>query len=656
MEIDKFKERIFNSSDSLIVEFDNEVFDEEFCLKHYIINKVIVFKNCYFSKNILFQYTSFMYSLTFKSCNFKGEIIFGDEDRNETLAIVEKDIHFNDCAFYNKVCFDGLICKGSLYFKKCKFLFKTTQKSSNILTYGLSISSSHINNSLNFEHSIFRGGLNLNACNIGIGLCLNHVKFVNRESSINCVASNLGIACEFNGGYYNCSVIDFDCAKISSHLNFSPKELFQIDKTELIKTTTNTKRIKRKFSHNGVLLGKNIKIDFTEKIDQNDNKYITLLSKNGYYILFDCEEYYNVFEGVYFDDISKFDISYSKIGNKIGFYNVRLKSSFIDFSNIDCRDFKLADSLIESTDIIDFRHSKLGWIFDSSNSVLKTQSLTFNGLNCSGGIFLRNTQLELIEKAENNSGYPDIDLSFCTIGKNIHFNKFSIIGNAVIMMESARINDSLIIEEISSDKDFVYIYLCDTQTYKFVINEFKNIVFNFEGFRFSIYHENNARWDKLVKRQVSDSFVEDIYIQFEKYFISKGDILQSQKAYYKGRCANRKTIKPRLGIRYITDAFLKYSVGYGVKNYLLLFHILIIIACGAYILFKFSSNVSMLECFLQSTIYFIPISGFKDIIIGSHITPNGVFNAYFIFHKIIGFILIPFYFASLTGFVKKRMV
>jgi hypothetical protein len=653
----EIKEKILDDANSLIIEIKDKIILEDFDLKHYTIDKVIVFTNCQFERDVLFQYSILKHTIKFKRCKFKGQVIWGDEYRSETVSLCEKDIYFEESIFLDKVCLDGIVCKGSLFFKKCRFLFKTFQTNSNEVFYGLSISSSQIYNSINFEHSVFQGGLNLNACRLGIGLCLNHVKFLNKNSSINFVAANLGVACEINGGYYKCNNIEIENIYVSSHLKFLPKEIFQWDKNDFLIQSIDKKTIKNKFIQHGIKLNNSFILDKNEKIDDFQNKYLTIKSNTGYYILIDCDTYFNVLEGVYFENISRLNLSYSKVGVNIGFNFVVVKSGFIDLSNINCREIKITNSELESNDIIDFRHTNLSWILDLNNSYFRTQSLTFNGLTCQGGAFFRDIYIELLDKAECNLEYPDIDLSFCLFGKNLQFYKFKATNNTWIRLEASKIGDSLVLNDINSSKDFLYIYLQETKVNKLEINNLKNTFFDFNGFKFNSFSSNDEHWDIFVQRQLPDSFTINVYNQMEKYFTSITDIEEANKVYYKGRCAYREVTKKKWGaIKYLSDTFLKYSLHYGTKNEnKLLVAILIFIVLGALIInYYVSDNTTFFACLQQSLVAFFPFGGLRDISINYSIKPDNYFNGYFIIHRVIGFILIPVVIASLTGFIKKK--
>ncbi len=654
--------KILDNNSVLELEIKDKVISEDLCLKHHTIDKVIIFNNCLFEKDILFQYATFKHTIRFNKCKFKGQVIWGDESKYETVSLSEKDIYFNESIFWNKVFLDGIICKGSIYFNRCRFLLKPTQTSFGVQKFGLSLSSSNISSSLNFEHCILLGGLNLNACKLGIGLCLSHVKFLNKESSIDFIAANFGIALEILGCYFKCNIIDLDGICIGTCCHFWPKEIFQWDKNDFLKTSDNKKQIRSKFAQHGIELDKHIFIDKNERIDDNNNKYIVLQSPSCYYILIDCDTYYNVLEGIYFDNVSNLNLSYSNIGIHIGFISVIIKGSFVDLSNITCREFKCSNSTFESNSTIDFRHTKIGWIFDSSNSYFKAQLLTFNGLTCSGGAFFRNTQVELIDKTEENSEDSAIDFSFCNFGKNLQFNNLICINSTFIKIDSSKIGDSLVIESISSNKDFIYMYMCNTQVHEFLIKDLKNTLFNFDGFKFDIYSESELHWHDLVRRQLPAFFSEDIYIQFEKYYLAKGDTEEAKKIYYEGRCAYRKATKRKWGFKkYMFDTFLKLSVGYGVKNVRLLGIILLLIIGGALVeCYYMGIYTSSVKCLQQSLIKFIPFQGgLKNIAISYIIKPDNLYNSYFTFHKIAGFILTPllilFFIATLTGFIKNKI-
>ena len=454
MKVEDIVENILNSNSSFIQEYEDEVLEKEFCLKHHAIDKVLIFNKCVFDKDILFQYATFKHVIKFKKCKFKGQILFGDETIYETNSSIEKDIYFNESIFFDKICLDGLVCKGSIFIKRCNFIKKINQDSIVPQIFGVSIASVNISKSLNIEDSVFLGGLSLNACKIGIGLLLHNVKFLNENSSINFIAADLGIAFEVVGCFFKCNIINLDGVTISSHANIYPKEIFKWDKDEFVNSYNDKHAIQKRFAQNGIHLRPKFSIVNKENLDSNDNKYLTILSATGYYVLIDNETFYSVYEGVYFYITSSFDMSYSRVGLKISFNCVSFSSSFFnisnittreisfentdfnilglfDSSNINCRKIVFLNSSIISSDIIDFRHSNINWIFDINKSLFNAQALNLNGINCIGGIFIRDSGLEITEKSDVNKKERDIDLSFCYFGKNIEFRNFNIVTNII---------------------------------------------------------------------------------------------------------------------------------------------------------------------------------------------------------------------------------
>ena len=691
-------ENILNPNSPFIQEYEMEVFESDFCLKHHTINKVLTFKNCVFEKNILLQYTTFKNAIRFERCKFKGQVLFGDETIYEANSFAEKDIYFNKSFFFDKICFDGLVCKGSVFIKGCNFIKKINQSATIPQIFGASIASVNISKSLNIEDCVFLGGLSLNASKIGIGLLLNNVKFLNEKSSINFIAADLGIAFEVVGCFFKCNMIDLDGVSVSSHANIYPKEVFQWDKDDFINSNGNKRAIREKFAQNGIHLRCRFSIVNKEKVDSNDKKILTISSPTGYYILIDNETHYSVLEGVCFNVSSFFDMSYCKVGLKIGFNYASISSPFFNISNIvtreisyentdfdiyglfdsnniSCRKITFLNSSIKSTDIIDFRHSNIGWIFDINKSVFRAQALNLNGINCAGGIFIRDFNIEILEKTDENKNENDIDLSFCFFGKNIEFRRFGILtisshdnGYSIVHLsiESTKIGNSLILSEIKNEKKILYINVQNASTNELGIGKLNNSLFNFSRFEFNSFsneqsngdeHEKES-WKVFVKRQLI--FSEDIYIQFEKYFRKKGEIKEANDIYYKGRCANRKALKNTWGFSYkIYDLILKYMIGYGVKNIRLFMLILIFLITGAAVQYSYLQVGKIVDiqvitkCFLYSMIKAFPFSGFKDFEFNYCNKPDFYYNLYFIIHRIFGIIFIPLWIAGFTGILKK---
>jgi len=674
------------------VRFVGMHFKDDFLLKYLHVGVAIEFVDCIFDKDLHFHYASFIKTISFMYCIFNKGISWGDEDVSESLSSCEQDVRMIGCVFKGKVSFDGFQCKGNIFVKECRFLYKND----NSQEYGVTFCSASTRGSISFKDVIFMQGLNMNACKIGVGLELERVRFLNLNAGINLVASDSGISCQITGGYFECSNMDLSSMHVTSHLVLRQCERFRFKKT-LVDSITDYEPIREIFYRNGVRLSEN-SIFFQKREDPSGNEYYGIISRHGYYALVDMEDEYVVIEGVHIKCDGKVDWSYIKAGVGILIENTTVScqafdgssfdcsllrfncdtidSKILDLSNGSCRKIEFIDTTLSIDGLIDFRHSKVDWILQYTDCKVEAQVVNYNGITVRGGLFLQHSSLRFLAKNkyfQRDIGEVDLDLSFCSFGKNLQFDDVTMTvaeGKSMTILinaSSAQIGDSLYIDSVLFEGGIILFMLDNAKAAALRLRSIDRVMFSFTGFEFYGFSyivgskdgDKNGTWMDLVAHQygASGDFLGGVYVQLEKIYRSRlCELEEADNIYYYGRCINRKYgwAKWKLSRR-LSDTLLKYLLGYGVRSYR------IILVALSFILFEglMYHAVSMphavyWQCFLCSLIEFIPLSGLMH-----HIPQIFVNNSivwvqwYMIAHQIAGAILTPLYIASIAGYFKR---
>jgi len=92
----------------------------DFNLKHLVIDKPVVIRDCRFEGKVDLRYCEFKQVVDFSECTFEGEFNSGDEV--ECHTIYRKDLICNRARFEETASFDGIRVEGNGYFSESHFL------------------------------------------------------------------------------------------------------------------------------------------------------------------------------------------------------------------------------------------------------------------------------------------------------------------------------------------------------------------------------------------------------------------------------------------------------------------------------------------------------------------------------------------------------
>lgn len=131
------------------------------------IDEPLIFSECEFDTDVLFQYSMIDGRIQFLNCVFNKRLVFGDKNERYN-AEVSQNIECDYCTFNDKVQMDGLTCNGNIFFSNCNFSYKSIDNKD----YGLSISRSVVGNSIQMKRCRLSCGIDFSNTTISHNGCI----------------------------------------------------------------------------------------------------------------------------------------------------------------------------------------------------------------------------------------------------------------------------------------------------------------------------------------------------------------------------------------------------------------------------------------------------------------------------------------------------
>ena len=163
------------------------------------LSQPLIFSDCEFDTDVLFQYSYIDSRILFKRCIFNGKLIFGDKSESYH-AVISQNIECNECTFNDKILLDGLCCNGNVFFNNCRFSYKSVDNED----YGLSISRSKVENSIQLRNCQLSCGIDFSNSSISHNGCIfEDVIIKSKNGEIKFTSCHVGKELSF----INCGII-----------------------------------------------------------------------------------------------------------------------------------------------------------------------------------------------------------------------------------------------------------------------------------------------------------------------------------------------------------------------------------------------------------------------------------------------------------------
>lgn len=334
------------------------------------LSKPIIFSDCEFDTDVLFQYSNIDSRILFQRCVFNGKLIFGD--KNESYhAFVSQNVECNDCTFNDKVLLDGLICDGNIFFNDCRFLYKSVD----IEDYGLSISRSKVENSIQLKNCQLSCGIDLSNSSISHNGCVfEDVIIKSKKGELKFTSCHVGKELSFT----NCGIV-VDRIMMD--------QLGVDDITGSVKFVGGNKLLERiKLNEDDLMLIKNpdrrnnyiLKFPILEEhggfrdfLVMREN-ITTLKTGNGYLCFKKTKHennfYYDVFTWSFINVNRDFFLSNGDFGNTFFIENAEVHCAIFDAQESKCGSFTIDNAIVE-TSVWDLRSMHISNCFNINHTL-----------------------------------------------------------------------------------------------------------------------------------------------------------------------------------------------------------------------------------------------------------------------------------------------
>lgn len=335
-----------------------------------VISEPLIFSDCEFETDVLFQYCNIESRIMFERCVFNKQLIFGDK-KDSYHAYVSQNIECNDCTFHDKVLLDGLICKGNVFFSKCVFSYKSQDYSD----YGLSISRSVIDNSLQLRNCEFNCGIDFSNSNFTHNGCVfEEVNIKSKKGVLDFSSCHVGKELTFHKCQIVIGMIRMDQLGVDESTG-SVKFIGDGNAISKIELTDNLlERIKDPNTRIEFILSLPIIEEYGgyKSFSIMRENIITVRVGNGF-LCFKKEEknervYFSVYNWGYLKVINDFFLSNGNLGCTVFFEDIEVHCTILDVQESRCGSFTIDNAVIESN-VWDLRSMQISNNFNVNHTL-----------------------------------------------------------------------------------------------------------------------------------------------------------------------------------------------------------------------------------------------------------------------------------------------
>ena len=543
-----------------------------------------------------------------------NEVVF-EQDINFVGANINGDVHFDDSTIKGNVNFNSAKIQGYAFFRNTKFIIDPGPESNALADFGAII----IDRSADFTDSEFNSKVTFNSSNIYGSAFFKGVKFLCEPEGngfeVDFISASIGGNAEFDGAQFNGNV-SFNSTKINGSAFFK-KSIF-LSNPELDFDSF---------------------VDFGSSViggstEFTDSEFNGLVSFNGAKIQggaffhrakFLCQPKSSAGIDVNFisatiDGNAEFDAV--QFEGNVSFNSAKIQGS-VFFVNVNF----VSSVELEFFTNADFGATVVGGSAEFSNSEFNGIAI-FNSCKIQGSAFFRGTKFLCTPKSRSELG---VDFILASIEGNAEFNNALFKGNVSfysafiggqayffsaafesggsdlvsfnlvkffgeVYFSDARFDRNASFKGVQCHSDFYLQRTNFNKDVSFQNSSFKTIVFDdFEPLQFpkgvdmrGCYYDRIEPinyWKDLIN--AFNPYDRQPYSQLESTVRASGDDDLANRIYFERERGRAKWIKKHKTahwrIELFKDKIFRFTTGYGVKTWLLMYYLIPLLAIGTFL-------------------------------------------------------------------------
>jgi hypothetical protein len=308
----------------------------------------------------------------------------------------------------------------------------------------------------------------------------------------------------------------------------------------------------------------------------------------------------------------------------------------------------------------------------------------FTGMKCGGPADFTDCKFQSESPIRTDFKSPTVDFGFSLFGLSLDFTRATFMGEVSLSASSVLSTLTL------SGTKFCKIVLFNKATLgilKIELTRPFDVGADLRDCRIAVFDLEKDKWKEILASQGSNCFSRDPYLQLEGYYQKIGSEYEARKVYYEGRNRSRSRAKVRGNNivwspgNWINDSVLKWLTGYGVQTWRLLILLVLLLGTSIAIFWSPSSlkakpsatavtatnstsvspqqapptaptQATRLERLVYPVDLFIPV---VKLDVADQWQPIPEWRRiYSVFHRILGWLLIPLLVASIAGIVRRQ--